>query len=288
MKKGAKLQKSVRNTTKIQEKRYVRPICLMVAIWIPARQKCCSGDLCNKENIFNVSHMVFGRCYTCNSDTSLEDCETNQLVNNCTGSEEKCFQFEMTFTVGSEQRKVFEKGCEAPEKCEKFDKDSEEEICKANLPDGGNLDTCKAKCCSGDLCNKENIFNGGHMVFGRCYTCNSDTSHEDCETNQLVNNCTGSEEKCLQFEMTFTVGSEQRKVFEKGCEAPEKCEKYNKESGKELCKANLTDGGNLDTCKAKCCSGDLCNKENIFNGGHMVFGSFLLPLTMVVISMTIS
>ena len=93
-----------------------------------------------------ISFAAFGmKCYTCSSDTSMDDCDKNRKETVCGSSYDRCVSMTMEYTVGGSDFKSYGKRCATKAMCDRAS--SMQKKCK----DIGR--TCKIDCCDGDLCN---------------------------------------------------------------------------------------------------------------------------------------
>ena len=91
-----------------------------------------------------ISSAAFGiKCYTCSSNTSMDDCDKNRKETVCDPRYDRCFETEYKLSV--EDIKKYGKGCITKAIC-----DSVSSLVKQCKDEGG---TCKASCCDVDLCN---------------------------------------------------------------------------------------------------------------------------------------
>ena len=91
-----------------------------------------------------ISSAAFGmKCYTCSSNTSMDDCDKNRKETVCGPRHDRCLVTEFKFLVVD--FKGYKKGCTTKAICDRLS--SRVKQCK----NGGG--TCKAGCCDVDLCN---------------------------------------------------------------------------------------------------------------------------------------
>ncbi|XP_051779970.1 uncharacterized protein LOC114669451 [Erpetoichthys calabaricus] len=191
-------------------------------ISLDSQISCCQGTVCNKPNASLI-------CYSCNSQSSWDDCQLNQGT--LCGSEAS-----VCATVLESQSSMwgtsnsFEKFCSTPDMCNS----------SVSINIGYGSTTWTSQCCTSDLCNDGNVtLNTSSSTNGLLCCAGSD---ETC--NQVVM-CTGAQDHC------FTTGAG-GSVF-RGCCSESVC---------------LNPVGALTTLQVplgpqfNCCQGDLCNKPS--------------------------
>ncbi|KAJ7369924.1 hypothetical protein OS493_035497 [Desmophyllum pertusum] len=98
----------------------------------------------------------------------------------------------------------------------------------------------------------------------KCFTCISYESLDDCEKDQMVQECPSYYTRCINMTLILppSTGFE-TKQFARGCSPVNVCN-YAKQ-GFESCKSftSLDLQGQNVTCDVSCCTNDLCNESAV-------------------------
>ncbi|XP_022795047.1 receptor-type tyrosine-protein kinase FLT3-like [Stylophora pistillata] len=170
-------------------------------------------------------------CFQCSSGTSFADCETQQVVVNCSFPQNYCSKEKNSTQDNDEQAAVFYKGCTSADRCTQEMKDTVE-------------------CCENNLCNKDIT----------CYHCTSNASFADCARKQTEVTCTLPRNRCVKVGYS---SSGNYQTFYKGCTTTKDCEATSDKSFVECCDDNLCNKESELSC-FKCSSTvshDECQKR---------------------------
>ncbi|PFX22884.1 Fibroblast growth factor receptor 2 [Stylophora pistillata] len=168
---------------------------------------------------------------TCSSETSFADCETQQVVVNCSFPQNYCSKERNSTQDNDEQAAVFYKGCTSADRCTEEMKDTVE-------------------CCKNNLCNKDIT----------CYHCTSNVSFAGCARKQTEVTCTLPRSRCVKVEYSSN-GNHQ--TFYKGCATTKDCEATSDKSFVDCCDDNFCNKESELSC-FKCSSTvshDECQKR---------------------------
>jgi len=86
---------------------------------------------------------------------SIEDCQSQQTLINCSDATRACFQTSIKYDNSSYKRESHDSGCVDKSQCDRYK--------KGDIGDCNDLKTlgftveCLSECCHEDGCNKENL-----------------------------------------------------------------------------------------------------------------------------------
>ena len=197
--------------------------------------ECCEGDLCNADE-------VPLRCFECQSSISKEDCEGKAQLKTCARGQVRCSE---SMAV-SNSTQLYAKGCATQQVC-----DEGVAMCD-RWREQGKYARCLHRCCSGNLCNSA-AASGSDI---KCFTCDSQTSWEDCEQRRAEETCPFGKNRCATVSTNIETKHMSLANYRRACVSEATCE--NQEVRCNLFRKTY---GEDTKCKIEsdCCSEDLCN-----------------------------